>query len=101
LAFGGWQWNRLRNRKKRVITVFAASHQCRTRYSQSARCIILLNWRIAKGTSCMALEAERIYPSCPTVISVVPTGGLTKAELLAQRQRNAILLNVCIDKQTL
>jgi hypothetical protein len=28
-----------------------------------------------------------------TVIRVVPIGGLTKAELLAQRQRNAILLN--------
>jgi hypothetical protein len=41
----------------------------------------------------MALEAERIYPHCPNVIRVVPIGGLTKAELLAQLQRNAILLN--------
>jgi hypothetical protein len=49
----------------------------------------------------MALEAERIYLHCPMVISVVPIGGLTKAELLAQRQRNAILLNAWIDKQTL
>jgi hypothetical protein len=41
----------------------------------------------------MALEAEDIYPHCPMVISVVPIGGLTKGELLAQLQRNAILLN--------
>jgi hypothetical protein len=34
----------------------------------------------------MALEAERIYPHCLTVISVVPIGGLTEAELLAQLQ---------------
>jgi hypothetical protein len=41
----------------------------------------------------MALEAEHIYPHCPTVIRVVSIGGLTKEELLAQLQRNAILLN--------
>jgi len=41
----------------------------------------------------MALEAKRIYPHCPTVNRVVPIGGLTKGELLAQLQRNAILLN--------
>ena len=49
----------------------------------------------------MALEAERIYPHCPTVISVVSIGGLTKGQLRVQRQRNAILLNAWIDKQTL
>jgi hypothetical protein len=47
----------------------------------------------------MALEAERIYPHCPNVIRVVPIGGLTKGQLRAQR--NAILLNAWIDKQTL
>lgn len=41
----------------------------------------------------MALEAERIYPNCPTVISVAPIGGVSKGELLAQLQGNAILLN--------
>ena len=41
----------------------------------------------------MALEAEHIYPHCPTVIRVVSIGGLTKEELFAQLQRNAILLN--------
>lgn len=41
----------------------------------------------------MALEAEPIYPHCQPVISVVPIGGLTKEALLAQLQRNAILLN--------
>lgn len=45
----------------------------------------------------MALEAERIYPHCPTIIRVVPIGGLTKEELLAQLQRNAILLNEAAD----
>ena len=78
-----------------------AIHHCRTRYSQSARCSILPSRRIAKGTCCMAREAERIYPSCPTVIRVVPIGGLSKGALLAQRQRNPILLNAWIDKQTL
>lgn len=33
----------------------------------------------------MALEAEPIYPHCPTVSRVVPIGGLTKGALLAQR----------------
>ena len=32
----------------------------------------------------MAREAERIYPSCPTVIRVVRIDGLTKGELLAR-----------------
>ena len=41
----------------------------------------------------MALEAEHIYPHCPTVIRVVSIGGLTKGALLAQLQRNTILLN--------
>lgn len=41
----------------------------------------------------MALEAEHIYPHCPTVTSVMPIGGLAKGELLAQRQHNAIFLN--------
>lgn len=45
----------------------------------------------------MALEAERIYPHCPTVISVVSSGGLTEGVLLAQRQRNTILLNAAAD----
>jgi phosphoserine aminotransferase len=47
----------------------------------------------------MVLEAEPIYPHCSTVISVVSIGGLTKGQLRAQR--NAILLNAWIDKQTL
>jgi hypothetical protein len=45
----------------------------------------------------MALEAERIYPHCPTVVSVVSIGGLTKGESLAQLQRNAILLNAAAE----
>jgi hypothetical protein len=49
----------------------------------------------------MALEVEHIYPHCPIAIRVVPIGGLTKGALLAQLQRNAILLNAWIDKQTL
>ena len=46
----------------------------------------------------MTLEAERICPHCPTVISVVPIGGLTTGALLAQRQRNAILLNAAAEQ---
>jgi hypothetical protein len=61
-------------------------------------CIILPSGRLAKGTLPMPLEVEPIYPNCPTVIRVVTIGGLTKAELLEQLQRNAILLNESADK---
>ena len=46
----------------------------------------------------MTLEAELIYPNCPTVVRVVTIGGLTKAELLEQLQSNAILLNESADR---
>ncbi len=46
----------------------------------------------------MTLEAEHIYPHCSTVSNVVSIGGLTKEALLAQRQRNAILLNAAAEQ---
>lgn len=46
----------------------------------------------------MPLATEAIYPNCPTVISVVTIGGLSKAELLAQLQGNAILLNEAAER---
>lgn len=45
----------------------------------------------------MALEAERIEPHCPKVIRVVSIDGLAKEALLAQRQRNGILLNAAAE----
>lgn len=41
----------------------------------------------------MPLGTESIYPNCPTTIRNVAIGGLSKAELLDQLQRNAIALN--------
>ena len=38
-------------------------------------------------------QDEPIYPNCPTVSRVVTIGGLAKAELLQQLERNAISLN--------
>jgi hypothetical protein len=46
----------------------------------------------------MQNEAESTYPNCPTVIRVIAIGGLTKAALLEQLQRNAVLLNESADR---
>jgi hypothetical protein len=41
----------------------------------------------------MSLEAQPIYPNCPTVIRTVTIGGLTKTDLLEQLQTQAVSLN--------
>jgi hypothetical protein len=46
----------------------------------------------------MSLEAEPIYPNCPTVIRTVTIGGLTKTELLEQLHNQAVSLNESADR---
>ena len=41
----------------------------------------------------MQFETEHVYPNCPTIIRTVTVGGLTKAELIQELQRNAISMN--------
>ena len=41
----------------------------------------------------MHAEPEQIYPDCPSITRTVMVGGLTKAELLQELQRNAIAMN--------
>jgi hypothetical protein len=38
----------------------------------------------------MQVKPEPIYPACPTITRTVSVGGVTKAELLGELQRNAI-----------
>src|SRR5690349_14971240 len=41
----------------------------------------------------MSLEAEPVYPNCPTVSKTVTIGGLTKTQLLEQLHAQAVSLN--------
>lgn len=46
----------------------------------------------------MPIEAEGVYPHCPTIVRHVELGGLTRAELIQRLGRHAISINAYGDR---